>query len=179
MTSPRTPRLAVLASGRGTNFRALTDAARAGTLGGDIVVLASDRQDSGAVELARHRGITVELLADAQQTWVDQLRRHDVDTILLAGFMRILRAEFLTAFPGRILNLHPSLLPAFPGMSAIARALSYGVRVTGATVHLVSAEVDDGPILAQAVVPVLDDETLARLTARVHACEHELYPRAV
>jgi len=102
-----------------------------------------------------------------------------VDTILLAGFMRILDGRFLAAYPGRILNIHPSLLPAFPGTQSIARALEHGVRVTGCTVHLVDAGVDEGPILDQAVVEVREDDTLESLTARMHAAEHALYPRTV
>jgi phosphoribosylglycinamide formyltransferase-1 len=186
MTSPLTRRLAVLASGRGSNFRALADAAARGELGGTIAVLASDHADCGAVALARERGIPVEtpdsgphrtrLSAEAERTWIARLRAHDVDTILLAGFMRILHDDFLAAFPRRVLNLHPSLLPAFPGTDSIHRALEHGVRVTGCTVHLVDAGIDEGPILAQAAVPVLDGDTLETLEGRVHAAEHALYP---
>jgi phosphoribosylglycinamide formyltransferase-1 len=189
MTSLRTRRLAVLASGRGSNFRALADAAARGELGGTIAVLASDHADSGAVALARERDIAIEtpdpgryrtrLDAGAERTWIARLAAHDVDTILLAGFMRILHDEFLAAFPGRVLNLHPSLLPAFPGTDSIRRALEHGVRVTGCTVHLVNAGIDEGPILAQAAVPVLDGDTLASLEGRVHAAEHALYPATV
>ena len=189
MTSPRTRRLAVLASGRGSNFRALADAAAGGTLGGALAVLASDHADSGAVAFARARGIAVEipdpgpyrtrLGREAERTWVARLRAHDVDTILLAGFMRILHDDFLAAFPGRVLNLHPSLLPAFPGTDSIRRALEHGVKVTGCTVHLVDTGVDEGPILAQAAVAVEDRDTLETLAARIHAAEHALYPATV
>ena len=189
MTSPRTRRLAVLASGRGSNFRALADAAERGALGGALALLASDHADSGAVAHARERGIAVELPdpgpyrtrlgREAERAWVARLLAHDVDTILLAGFMRILHDDFLAAFPGRVLNLHPSLLPAFPGTDSIRRALEHGVRVTGCTVHVVDAGVDEGPILAQAAVPVHGDDTLETLTARVHDAEHALYPATV
>lgn len=189
MTSPRTRRLAVLASGHGTNLRALADADRAGALGGSIALVLSDRPDAGALAIARERGIPAEALdpgprasrlADATEPqWLERLAAHDVDTILLAGFMRILHAGFLDAFRGKVLNIHPSLLPAFPGLDAIARALDHGVRVTGCTVHLVHAGIDDGPILMQGAVPILDDDTLATLTPRIHAAEHALYPRAV
>ena len=189
MMSPRTRRLAVLASGRGTNFRALAAADRAGALGGSIAVLVSDHADAGAVTIARKRGIAVELpdpgdrrtrlTPEAELRWVERLRAHDVDTILLAGFMRILHSTFLDAFPSRVLNIHPSLLPAFPGVGAIAQAFHHGARVTGCTVHLVGAGIDDGPILMQRAVPVAEDDTLATLTARVHKAEHALYPRAV
>ena len=188
MTSPRTRRLAVLASGHGTNFRALADAAARDALGGAIAVLASDRADAGAIGLARARGIPVEL-PDAGPSpriagalvpgWIERLRAHDVDTLLLAGFMRILPPTILDAFPGRVLNLHPSLLPAFPGLHAIARALAHGVRQTGCTVHLVTAGIDDGPILGQAAVAVEDDDSVESLTARVHRAEHALYSQVV
>jgi phosphoribosylglycinamide formyltransferase-1 len=182
-------RLAVLASGRGTNFRALAEAARGGVLGAEIAVLVTDQPEAGALEVARQFGIPAERLdpgplrtrlsADAEQQWVERLRSYDVDTVLLAGFMRILHETFLGAFPDRVLNIHPSLLPAFPGVDAVARAFAHGVRVTGCTVHLVTKGVDEGPILAQSAVPVLEDDTLEALTARIHETEHALYPRAV
>lgn len=189
MTSPRTRRLAVLASGRGSNFEALAAAAARGELGGTIAVLVSDRADCGAVGLARARGIDVEtpdpgrprtrLEPAAERDWVARLKARDVDTVLLAGFMRILHDDFLAAFPGRVLNLHPSLLPAFPGVDAIRRAFEHGARVTGCTVHVVDAGIDEGPILAQAAVAIKDDDTLETLSARVHAAEHALYPATV
>lgn len=189
MTSPRTRRLAVLASGRGTNFRALADAAAREELGGAIVLLLCDVPGAGAVALARERGIPVETpdpgprrthLSDAaERAWIDRLRAHDVDTILLAGFMRILHDAFLAAFAGRVLNIHPSLLPAFPGVDALARAFHHGVRQVGCTVHLVDAGIDEGPILAQAAVAVRDEDTLETLAERVHAAEHALYPATV
>jgi len=175
------PRLAVLASGQGTNLRALLDAER---LGGTIVLVLTDNPDAGALEVARARGVDAEAL-DAgprfqnEAAWLARLARAQVDTILLAGFMRILQAGFLRAFPGRILNIHPSLLPAFPGTHAIARALEHGVRVTGCTVHLVDAGVDEGPILGQKAVDVREDDTLDTLTARVHEAEHQLYSKLV
>jgi phosphoribosylglycinamide formyltransferase-1 len=181
--------LAVLASGHGSNLRALADADRAGELGGAIVLVLSDRPECGAVAIARERGIAVEvpdpgrfhtrLSPETELAWVERLRAHDVDTILLAGFMRILHAPFLDAFPGRVLNIHPSLLPAFPGVDAIGQAWRHGARVTGCTVHLVTAGIDEGPILMQSAVPVLDDDTEASLAARVHAAEHALFARAV
>lgn len=153
------------------------------------MVLLSDRKDAGAVALARARGIPVELPAtgplrtrlvpEAEREWVACLRRHGVETVLLAGFMRILHGDFLGAFAGRVLNIHPSLLPAFPGVDAIARAFAHGACVTGCTVHLVEPAVDAGPILAQSAVPIREDDTLETLTERVHAAEHALYPRTV
>jgi phosphoribosylglycinamide formyltransferase-1 len=189
MTSPRTRRLAVLASGRGTNFVALAEAGARGALGGDVVVLLTDRPDCGAVREARARDVAVETLdapargarlGDAAESRaIESLRAHGVDTVLLAGFMRILSNRFLEAFPDRVLNLHPSLLPAFPGVDAIARAHRHGVRVTGCTVHLVTEGIDEGPILAQRAVDVRDDDPLDALEARVHAAEHALYPETV
>jgi len=189
MTSPRTRRLAVLASGRGTNFVALAEAAARGALGGDVVVLMTDQADCGAVREAHGRGIAVEVIdapthrarlgEAAELDAVARLRTHDVDTVLLAGFMRILSNLFLEAYPGRVLNLHPSLLPAFPGLDAIARAHRHGVRVTGCTVHLVSEGIDEGPILAQRAVTIGDDDALDAVEARVHAAEHALYPETV
>ena len=153
------------------------------------MVVLSDRADAGALAIARERGVAAEALdpgrararlgGDAEAAWLARLAEADVDTILLAGFMRILDGRFLAAYPGRILNIHPSLLPAFPGTHSIARALEHGVRVTGCTVHLVDAGVDEGPILDQAAVAVHPDDTLESLTARMHAAEHALYPRTV
>ena len=189
MTSSRPRRLAVLASGQGTNLRALADAATGGRLGGEIVLVMSDRPGCGALSIAGARGIPIEtpptgeprtrLSPDAEAAWVARLREHDVDTVLLAGFMRILHAPVLDAFSGRVLNIHPSLLPAFAGVDAIGQAWRHGARVTGCTVHLVTAGIDEGPILMQSAVPVLDDDTPEALEARVHEAEHALYPRAV
>jgi phosphoribosylglycinamide formyltransferase-1 len=180
-------RFAVLASGQGTNFAALARAASRGELGGRIVVLLSDRPDAPA--LARAAGLSIEAVVppagrfrtriEDERPWLEALRLRGVDTLLLAGFMRRLHAPLLDAFPDRILNIHPSLLPAFPGLDAIARALEAGARVTGCTVHLVNAELDTGAIVAQAAVDVRDDDTPATLEVRVHAAEHRLYPEAV
>jgi len=179
--------LAVLASGQGTNFEALAQAERRGTWGGRIAVLVSDRQDSPALDRARRLGIEALALdpgrararVENEAVWIEALRSRGVEVVVLAGFMRLLGEAFLAAFPERILNIHPSLLPAFPGLDAIRRALEHGVRWTGCTVHLVNEGTDSGPILAQAAVSVLDDDTLATLTARVHEAEHRLYPETV
>jgi phosphoribosylglycinamide formyltransferase 1 len=179
--------LAVLASGRGTNFEALARAARRGDLGGRIVVLVTDREDAPALDRAREFGIEALTLPagrfrtrlEDERPWIDALRARGVTTVLLAGFMRRLHAPFLGAFDGRILNLHPSLLPSFPGLDAIRQAWDHGVRVTGCTVHLVSDAIDAGPILGQAAVEVRDDDTLESLAARVREAEHRLYPEVV
>ncbi len=185
--APSAPTLAVLASGQGTNFEALARAATRGELPGRIACLMCDRPDAEALGRARSLGIetlcppagrTRTRLED-ERPWLDALRARGVELVLLAGFMRRLHAVLLDAFPMRILNIHPSLLPAFPGLDAIGQAWARGVRVTGCTVHLVTDALDAGPIVAQAAVEVRDDDTLEALTARVHEAEHRLYPAAV
>ena len=182
----RTPRLAVLASGRGGNFEALVLAERRGELGGHIVALLCDQPD--ALALARARRLGVESLVlptgryrtrlEDEGPWLAALRERGVEGLLLAGFMRRLHAPMLGAFPDRILNIHPSLLPAFPGLDAIRRAWERGVKITGCTVHVVGTGLDDGPIVAQAAVEVRDGDTLETLEARIHEAEHRLYPMA-
>ncbi len=179
--------LAVLASGQGTNFEALALAAQRGELGGRIAVLVSDRTDAPALERARHHGIEALVLPcgrfrtriEDEGPWVEALRERRVEAVLLAGFMRRLHAAFLGAFRDRILNIHPSLLPAFSGLDAIGQAWEHGVRVTGCTVHLVDDTLDGGPILAQAAVEVREDDSLESLEARIHQAERQLYPWAV
>jgi phosphoribosylglycinamide formyltransferase-1 len=177
----------VLASGQGTNFEVLATAAARAELGAQVAVLASDRPDAPALDRARRLGIEALVLPSGryrtrledEACWVDALRARGVECVLLAGFMRRLHAPFLSAFHDRILNIHPSLLPAFPGLDAIRRAWDHGVRVTGCTVHLVDETLDGGPILGQAAVEVRDDDTLASLEARIHEAEHRLYPWVV
>jgi len=179
--------LAILASGQGTNFEALALASRRGQLGGLVAVLVTDQPDAPALDRARRLGIEALTLPvgrfrtriEDETPWIAALQSRSVDTVLLAGFMRRLHAPFLAAYPDGVLNVHPSLLPAFPGLDAIRQALEHGARVTGATVHLVDDALDAGPILAQAPVPIEDDDTLATLEARVHEVEHELYPQTV
>jgi len=178
-----TRRLAVLASGQGTNLRALLGA----DLGAKIVLVLTDRADAGALAVAREHDVEAATLDPGpsrgrlanEPAWLERLSGARVDTVLLAGFMRILGDPFLAAFPGRILNIHPSLLPAFPGTHAIARALEHGVRVTGCTVHLVDAGIDEGPILGQRAVEVRAGDTLETLTRRVHEAEYALYAATV
>ena len=179
--------LAVLASGEGTNFEALALAERRGELGGRIVALLSDRPEAPALERARRLGVEALALPpgrfrtrlEDERPWIEALRARGAEVILLAGFMRRLHDALLDAFPDRILNIHPSLLPAFPGLAAIRQAWERGVRVTGCTVHLVERALDAGPIVAQSAVEVRDDDTLATLEQRIHAAEHRLYPWAV
>ena len=182
-------RLAVLASGRGTNFVALADAARQEKLGSKIAVLVSDREQAPVLEIAKERKIPTQYLdpggyrtrlsKEAEAEYVRVLQERGVDTVVLAGFMRILRSCFLEAFPNAVLNIHPSLLPAFPGLDAVRQALEHGVSVTGCTVHLVNESVDAGPILAQAPVPVFPDDDPDQLLERIHVAEHRLYPETV
>jgi phosphoribosylglycinamide formyltransferase 1 len=179
--------LAVLASGQGTNFEALALAERRGELGGRIVALFSDQAQAPALARARRLGIeAIHLPAGRFRTriedegpWLDALRARGVEVVLLAGFMRRLHGTLLGAYPDRMINIHPSLLPAFPGLDAIRRAWEHGVRVSGCTVHLVEDALDAGPILAQSAVEVRDDDTPASFEERVHAAEHRLYPQAV
>ena len=179
--------LAVLASGEGSNFEALALAAQRGELGGRIAALICDRE--GAPALARARRLGIEALAlpagrfrtrlEDETPWLDALGQRGVQVLLLAGFMRRLHATLLRAYPDRILNIHPSLLPAFPGLDAIGQAWRHGVRVTGCTVHVVDEAVDGGAIVAQSAFAVGDQDTLESVTERMHAAEHALYPAAV
>lgn len=176
--------IAVLASGSGTNLQALIDSP---DLGGDIELVLSDRSDAIALERARAAGIPTTVLSwgdygsrSAFSTAVrDQIKQADVEIVVLAGFMRVLGDEVVGAFRNQILNIHPSLLPAFPGAHAVDRALEHGVKVTGVTVHFVDEEIDHGPIIAQRAVPVLPDDDRDSLHARIRVEEHDLYPRVV
>jgi phosphoribosylglycinamide formyltransferase-1 len=178
-------KVGVLVSGRGSNLQALIDAARRGELGGEVAVVVSNVEDAFGLERARaagipavfrdHRGKEREAF-DAEV--VEILRAHPIDLVCLAGFMRLLSPVFVRAFPGRILNIHPALLPAFPGLDAQRRALEHGVKVSGATVHLVDEGLDSGPIVAQEAVAVLSGDTAETLAARILEAEHRLYPRA-
>jgi phosphoribosylglycinamide formyltransferase 1 len=180
-----TQRLAVLVSGRGSNLQALIDAG-ADALGGEIALVVSNVESAEALDRARragipalfrdHRGLEREAF-DAELVRV--LAGHDTDLVCLAGFMRRLSAVFVRAFPGKILNVHPSLLPAFPGKDAARQAIEHGVKVSGATVHLVDEGIDSGPIVLQEAVAVLEHDTAESLAARILDTEHRLYPRAV
>jgi phosphoribosylglycinamide formyltransferase-1 len=182
-------RLGVLGSGKGSNFAAIADAIAAGQVPAEAVIVLSDVADAGILEHARARKLPVQHIApgkfrtkldeDAERAYVTALQAAKVDLIVLAGFMRVLKGDFLRAFEGRIVNIHPSLLPSFPGLEAWKQALDQGVKVTGCTVHFVDAGVDSGAIIGQQTVPVRDDDTAATLHARIHAAEHELYPKCV
>ena len=180
-------RLAVLISGRGSNLQSIIDAIHDGRLDATIAVVISNRTEAQGLARARAAGIDALALGPASSSLRDdydraigeELRRRDVDLICLAGFMRVVGAPLLEACPNRILNIHPSLLPAFPGLGAQRQALAHGVRITGATVHLVTPELDGGPIVLQAAVPVLEDDTVDTLSARILAEEHRIYPEAI
>jgi phosphoribosylglycinamide formyltransferase-1 len=179
-------RVGVLISGRGSNLQALIDAQRAGTLGGAIAVVLSNVAGVPGLERARAAGIPALCCPLAGRSreehdgaMVALLREHGVDLVCLAGYMRLLSPVFLEAYSGRILNVHPSLLPAFPGRDAQRQAWEHGVKVSGATVHLVEGALDSGPILLQEAVTVGENDTVEHLSARILEAEHRLYPRAV
>jgi phosphoribosylglycinamide formyltransferase-1 len=180
-------RLAVLISGRGTNLQSIIAAVKSGRLDAIIAIVISNRADAPGLLHAREARIETAHLAprdyrdrDAyDRAIVDLLRARQVDLVCLAGFMRLVGPQILEAFPNAVLNIHPSLLPAFPGLDAQRQALDYGVRITGATVHVVNAELDAGPIVRQSAVPVLDDDTVETLAARILVEEHRIYPEAI
>jgi phosphoribosylglycinamide formyltransferase-1 len=180
-------RLAVLISGRGSNLQAIIAAVKSGRLDASIAVVISNRADAPGLLHAREAGIETAHLAprdyagrDAYDRAIaDALKARQVGLVCLAGFMRLVGPQILEAFPNAVLNIHPSLLPAFPGLDAQRQALDYGVRVTGATVHVVNADLDAGPIVMQSAVPVLDDDTVETLAARILLEEHRIYPEAI
>ena len=182
-------RLGVLGSGKGSNFVAIADAIRVGTVPAELAVVISDVESAGILEHARTLGIPSRYLAPGRfRTKLDEvsepgyialLREARVNLVVLAGFMRILKGEFLRVFEGRVINIHPSLLPAFPGLEAWKQALDYGAKVAGCTVHLVDQGIDTGPILAQRAVPVLDGDSPATLHERIQGVERELYPQVI
>jgi phosphoribosylglycinamide formyltransferase-1 len=182
-----TRRIGVLISGRGSNLQAIVDAVRERRLDAEIAVVISNRADAAGLDRARDAGIETLCIShrdfsvrhDFDRALVEALRARDVAIVCLAGFMRLVGSAMLEAFPNAILNIHPSLLPAFPGVDAQRQALEYGVKVTGVTVHLVTPELDGGPIILQRSVPVLDDDTVASLSARILVEEHRAYPDAI
>ena len=180
-------RLGILISGRGSNCDALAQAVADGRIrGAEIAVVLSNRASAAGLEAARTRGLDAVCIPSLGQDRLEydrkliaELNARKVDLVCLAGFMRLLSAEFIHAFAGRTLNIHPSLLPAFPGLDAQHQALEHGVKIAGCTVHFVDEQLDSGPIVLQAAVPVHDDDTVDTLSARILAEEHRIYPRAV
>jgi phosphoribosylglycinamide formyltransferase-1 len=177
----------VLISGRGSNLQAILSAVADGRLAAAVGLVVSNVADAHGLEHARAAGVPTLVVphgafptrAAFDAALAAALRAHQVDLVCLAGFMRLLGAQFVEAFPDAVLNIHPSLLPAFPGLHAQRQALAHGVKVTGATVHFVDADLDAGPIVAQAVVAVRDDDTADTLAARILVEEHRLYPAAI
>ena len=180
-------RIGVLVSGRGSNLQALLDACREGRVDGRVVVVLSDKADAYGLERARQAGVEAIFVDPAacatrqayNQRLAETLQQHDVDLVVLAGYLRLVKKPMLDAFGGRIINVHPALLPAFKGLDAQRQALEYGVKVTGATVHFVTEGLDDGPVILQAAVPVQDDDTVESLSQRILAQEHRILPEAV
>jgi phosphoribosylglycinamide formyltransferase-1 len=179
-------RLGILISGRGSNFQAIADSIDAGRLPAEIAVVISNRESAAGLQIARERGLNAVTLPSKgldrtvyDQMLIAELNRNEVDLVCLAGYLRLLSAEFIRAFPERILNIHPSLLPAFPGLDAQHQALAHGVKITGCTVHLVDEHLDSGPIILQSAVPVLDDDTDETLSARILEQEHRIYTEAL
>jgi phosphoribosylglycinamide formyltransferase-1 len=179
-------RLGILISGRGSNFEAIADSIRDGHIQAEIAVVISNRESAPGLQIARDRGIHAVGLPSRgldrtvyDRLLIAELRENKVDLVCLAGYLRLLSVEFIQAFAERIVNIHPSLLPAFPGLDAQHQALAHGVKVTGCTVHFVDEKLDSGPILLQAAVPVLDDDTNDSLSARILAEEHRIYSEAI
>lgn len=181
-------RIAVLASGQGSNLQAIMDAVESGRISGAAITLVlSDRKSAFALERARQRNITTACFnprnyasrEEYDRDLVAYLEEQQIDLVVLAGFMRLLTPYFVLAFQNKILNIHPALLPAFPGKNGVADALAYGVKVTGCTVHFVDEGLDTGSIILQEALPVRDDDTAESLHQRIHVLEHRLYPRAI
>jgi phosphoribosylglycinamide formyltransferase-1 len=179
-------RLGILISGRGSNFEAIANSIARRKLDAEIAIVISNRADAGGLEIARDRGIPMRVIESRgmereayDKLVIDELRTYEVEIVCLAGFMRLLSASFIQAFPNRVLNIHPSLLPAFPGLDAQRQALEYGVRITGCTVHIVDEFLDSGPILIQSAVPVLDTDDVEALSARILVQEHVIYSKAI
>ncbi len=179
-------RLGILLSGRGSNFEAIADSVGAGRIDAEIAVVLSNRPEARGLEIARSRGLNAVCIPSKgldrevyDRMVVEELKKNRVDLVCLAGFMRLLSAYFIREFPLRILNIHPSLLPAFPGLDAQHQALEHGVKLSGCTVHFVDENLDSGPILIQTAVPVLDDDTADSLSARILKQEHRIYTEAI
>ena len=179
-------RLGILISGRGSNFEAIANSIARRKLEAEIAIVISNRANAPGLDIARDRGIPLRVIASAgmervayDKLLIEELRTHEVDLVCLAGFMRLLSTNVIRAFPNRVLNIHPSLLPAFAGLDAQRQALEYGVKITGCTVHFVDEFLDSGPIIIQAAVPVLETDTVESLSARILVQEHLIYSKAI
>ncbi|MGV8084386.1 MAG: phosphoribosylglycinamide formyltransferase [Coriobacteriia bacterium] len=181
------PKLGVLVSGSGTNLQAIIDASESGALSADIVCVISNSASAHSLTRARNHGIPAvhadraayASLAEYNAAIRDTLLSYGAEWVVMAGYMRLLGAEVLSAYPNRVLNIHPALLPSFAGAHGIRDAFDYGVKVTGVTVHFANEVFDEGPIIAQVPVEIAEDDTLETLEAKIHAVEHELYPRVL
>ena len=193
MSNSRTTplRVAVLASGRGSNLQAIIDAIEAGQVQAQIVAVLSNKREAVALERARKHGLT-DIFVDPKpfagrpdsreaydRALLEILQQHDVELVLLAGYMKIVTAVLVNAYANRMMNIHPSLLPSFPGLDVQKKAIDWGCKLAGCTVHFVTEGVDEGPIIIQAAVPILDADTSETLAARILLQEHKIYPRAV
>ena len=182
-----TMQLAVLASGVGTNLAAILKAIASGRLEARVKLVLSNKIDAPALDIARENGVPVwardhgdyERREDFDAAMLGAIREAGVDAIALAGYMRMLSPMFVKAYEGRILNIHPAILPSFPGVNGYANAVDYGVRITGCTVHFVDEQVDHGPVIIQAAVPIGPNDTAESVMARIHALEHRIYPQAL
>jgi len=179
-------RIGILLSGRGSNFEAIADHVAAGRIEAEIAAVISNRPGARGLEIAREHGLPALSIPskdvpreEYDQLLAAELKSRRVDLVCLAGFMRLVSAEFCQAFPLRILNIHPSLLPAFPGLDAQKQALEHGVKISGCTVHFVDPQLDAGPIVLQAAVPVLENDSVESLSARILAEEHRIYSQAI
>ncbi|MDL1891250.1 phosphoribosylglycinamide formyltransferase [Nitrospirales bacterium NOB] len=189
--SPRLLRLAVLLSGRGSNLQAIIDAIEGGTLSAEIAVVLSNKQDAAGLERARKHGVTALWLdpkpfagrPDSREAYdravLEILQKYEVDLVLLAGYMKIVTGVLVKTYENRMMNIHPSLLPSFPGLDVQKKAIEHGCKIAGCTVHFVTEGGDEGPIIIQAAVPVLEGDTPDRLAARILEQEHQVYPRAI
>jgi phosphoribosylglycinamide formyltransferase-1 len=189
--SPRLVRLGLLVSGRGSNLQAIIDAIEGNSLSAEIAVVLSNKQDAAGLERARKHGAPAVWLdpkpfagrPDSREAYdralLEVLQKHEVDLVLLAGYMKIVTAVLVAAYENRMMNIHPSLLPSFPGLDVQKKAIEHGCKIAGCTVHFVTEGVDEGPIIIQAAVPILEGDTPDALAARILEQEHKVYPRAV
>jgi len=180
-------KLGVLASGSGTNLQSIIDACMSGSIDAEVALVISNNPGAGALQRADEAGLPSTCINHRDYSSREQFDREvvgalanaGVELVCLAGFMRLITEDFLAAFPGRVINIHPALLPAFPGLDVQRKAIEYGARFSGCTVHFVDGGVDTGPVIIQAVVPILDDDTPDTLAARILVQEHKVYPRAI
>src|SRR5580658_1830131 len=189
MSEPRPFRLGILGSGKGSNAAAIAEACAAGTIPARVALILSDVENAGILDRARERGLPARFIPPgkfrtkldetAEAAFLQALRQAEVDLVVLAGFMRILKGEFLRVFAQKVVNIHPALLPAFPGLAAWKQALDYGAKMTGVTVHFVDQGIDTGPIIAQETVPILSGDTPELLHARIQETERRIYPAVI